>query len=85
TAPATPAPAVPTLEQLEAFDYTQTGIVWPATGTVSAPDLPYFAANGVPTTILASTDLAGAVGVGVGEGVGVEVIVGVGVAVKFAG
>ena len=63
TDPATPAPtttpesptnAVPTLEQLLAWDYTSTTIAWPAENVVAQGDLAAFAAAGLSTTILAS-------------------------------
>ena len=62
---ATPQPeqpaddAVPTLEQLLAWDYTSTTIAWPADNSVAQADLPAFAAVGLTTTLLSSGNVSG--------------------------
>lgn len=54
----TPGPgSVRTLEQLLSWPYTDSGIAWPADNTVTAKDFPVFAASGLDTTILSSTNL----------------------------
>ncbi|UFS58474.1 DUF6049 family protein [Subtercola endophyticus] len=64
---ATPAPtstsspaagALPTFADLTAWNYTRTDIAWPASGTVSTGDLEYFAASGLGTSILSSTNVS---------------------------
>jgi hypothetical protein len=55
TAPAlTP---VPSLADLTAWDYTISGVSWPAAGTVTSGDLGVLAASGTTTAILASGDV----------------------------
>jgi len=57
TPSATPAvPETPTLESLLAWNYTTTGIAWPRDGSVVASDLEAFAAAGLTTTILTSSN-----------------------------
>jgi hypothetical protein len=55
-------PAVPTLEQLTAWDYTTTSIAWPRSGSVVAGDLPFFAQSGLTTSIVDSAQLVPAEG-----------------------
>jgi hypothetical protein len=52
--PPTDAGAVPTLDQLLAWDYTTTSIAWPADNSVAQGDLAAFAGSGLTTTILTS-------------------------------
>ncbi|MCI2956809.1 DUF6049 family protein [Agromyces atrinae] len=61
---ATPAPeddgaeaTVPTTEELVAWDYTRTDLVWPGAGTVALPDLDYFDRAGLTTAILGSANV----------------------------
>jgi hypothetical protein len=56
--PTPPAAAVPTLEQLTAWDYTTTSVAWPRAGTVVSGDIPFFAQSGLTTTIIDSAQLA---------------------------
>ncbi|MEL4319342.1 DUF6049 family protein [Leifsonia sp. YIM 134122] len=66
--PSTEAPTVspsaamptmrPTLADLVSWPYTATNVAWPDAGTVAAPDPAVFAANGLTTTIVSSSDLA---------------------------
>lgn len=68
TAEPTPTPtdaaaSVPTLDQLTSWDYTATDIAWPRSSSAVAGDLPFFAASGLTTTILDSTQVV-AVGTG---------------------
>ncbi|MCU1482619.1 MAG: rane protein [Subtercola sp.] len=61
TPTATPTPAagaLPTFTDLTAWNYTRTDIAWPASGTVSTGDLEYFAASGLGTSILSSTNVS---------------------------
>jgi hypothetical protein len=51
-------PTVPTPETLMAWDYTLTGVAWPSDATVAGNDLDNFAANGLTTTILSSTNVS---------------------------
>ncbi|MET4782828.1 DUF6049 family protein [Glaciihabitans sp. UYNi722] len=51
-------PTVPTPQNVTDWAYTLTGIAWPSDGTVVGPDLDNFAANGLTTTILSSTNLS---------------------------
>lgn len=54
-----PAPdAVPDTNALLAWDYTGTSIAWPRDNTVIANDVPYFAGNGLTTSILSSSNVA---------------------------
>jgi hypothetical protein len=53
----TPSP-VPSLEQLLAWNYTSTSLAWPRDNTTVASDLPFFAANGLNTTILSSSNVS---------------------------
>jgi hypothetical protein len=54
-----PAPdAVPDTNTLLAFDYTGSTIAWPRDNTVAANDVPYFAANGLTSSILSSSNVA---------------------------
>jgi hypothetical protein len=54
-----PAPdAVPDTSALLSWDYTGTSIAWPRDDTVTATDLPYFAANGLTTTIVSSSNVS---------------------------
>ncbi|TFV98286.1 DUF6049 family protein [Leifsonia flava] len=48
----------PTLADLLSWPYTATNVAWPDAGTVAAPDPAVFAANGLTTTIVSSSDLA---------------------------
>ena len=50
--------AVPTLEQLLAWDYTSTAIAWPADNAVAQADLSAFADAGLSTTLLSSGNVA---------------------------
>ncbi|TFC02684.1 hypothetical protein E3O42_07985 [Cryobacterium adonitolivorans] len=50
--------AVPTLDQLLAWDYTSTTIAWPADNAVAQDDLSAFADAGLTTTLLASGNVA---------------------------
>jgi hypothetical protein len=50
--PAPGEPAVPTTEELLAWDYTLEGIAWPSDDTVTSADLDTFAESGLSTTIL---------------------------------
>jgi len=53
-----PTPAgVPTLEQLLSWDYTSTAVAWPRSGAASTADLPFFAASGLTTTIVDSSQV----------------------------
>ena len=57
----TPSPtpdAVPDTSALLQWDYTGTSIAWPRDDTVTAADLPYFAANGLTTTIVSSSNVS---------------------------
>jgi len=49
---------VPTLEELVAWDYTSTSIVWPAENAVAQSDLAAFKAAGLTTAILASGNVS---------------------------
>lgn len=51
------APVLPTTEELLAWDYTRTDIGWPSAGSVAPADLDVFAASGLTTTILSSTNV----------------------------
>ncbi|NQX34839.1 DUF6049 family protein [Herbiconiux sp. VKM Ac-2851] len=63
TASPTPAaPSVPTLEQLTDWDYASTTIAWPRAGSVTAADLPFFAASGYSASIIDSQQLTPASG-----------------------
>lgn len=54
----TPGPATPpTIGELLSWNYTATDIAWPAEGTVTATDLPVFAASGLATTILSGSQV----------------------------
>jgi hypothetical protein len=56
--PTAPALApVPSLADLTAWDYTISGVSWPAAGTVTSGDLGVLAASGTTTAILASGDV----------------------------
>ena len=55
--PGTEEPLLPTLEELTAWDYTTSGVLWPADDTVMASDLPVFAASGGTSTIISSTNV----------------------------
>jgi hypothetical protein len=58
-----PAPdAVPDTSALLAWNYTGTSIAWPRDNTVAPTDLPYFAGNGLTTSILSSSNVAAASG-----------------------
>ncbi|KQQ93204.1 hypothetical protein ASF62_15895 [Leifsonia sp. Leaf325] len=48
----------PTLADLLSWPYTATNVAWPDAGTIAAPDPAVFAANGLTTTIVSSSDLA---------------------------
>ncbi|WP_156366286.1 DUF6049 family protein [Agreia sp. Leaf335] len=59
----TPSPsptpnAVPDTSALLAWNYTGTSIAWPRDNTVAPNDVPYFASNGLTTSILSSTNVA---------------------------
>jgi hypothetical protein len=57
----TPTPderPLPTPAELTAWNYTTTGVVWPADNTVMASDLPVFAASGATSTIVSSDNVA---------------------------
>ncbi|OUE23729.1 DUF6049 family protein [Clavibacter michiganensis] len=57
-APTTPALApVPSLADLTAWDYTISGVSWPAAGTVTSNNLGVLAASGTTTAVLASGDV----------------------------
>jgi hypothetical protein len=49
--------AVPDTSALLAWDYTGTSIAWPRDNTVTPNDLPYFAGNGLTTSILSSSNV----------------------------
>ena len=49
---------VPDTSALLAFDYTGTSIAWPRDNTVASADLPFFAGNGLTTSILSSSNVA---------------------------
>ncbi len=55
-------PAVPTLDDLLAWDYSMGGVVWPLDDTVVASDLETFAAAGLTTTIVSSSNVDPATG-----------------------
>ncbi|MBM7412197.1 hypothetical protein JOE38_002020 [Clavibacter michiganensis] len=56
--PTTPTLApVPSLADLTAWDYTISGVSWPAAGTITSGDLGVLAASGTTTAILASGDV----------------------------
>ena len=55
--PGTDEPTLPTLAELTAWNYTASGVVWPADGTVMATDLPVFAASGATSTIVSSNNV----------------------------
>ncbi|MBF4617949.1 sortase [Clavibacter sp. VKM Ac-2873] len=56
--PTAPALApVPSLADLTAWDYTISGVSWPAAGTVTSGDLGVLAASGTTTAILGSGDV----------------------------
>ncbi|WP_427795264.1 DUF6049 family protein [Clavibacter nebraskensis] len=58
--PTPTAPAlspVPSLADLTAWDYTISGVSWPAAGTITSGDLGVLAASGTTTAILASGDV----------------------------
>lgn len=64
TEPPVQTGTVPTTEELLAWDYTTTGIAWPADNAVAAADLEAFAEAGTTATILSSgnvTDDGGSV------------------------
>lgn len=48
---------VPSLADLTAWDYTISGVSWPAAGTVTSGDMGVLAASGTTTAILASGDV----------------------------
>ena len=50
--------AVPTLDQLLAWDYTTATIAWPAEDTVALSDVAAFATGGLTTTILADGNVS---------------------------
>ena len=52
-------PVLPTTEELLAWDYTLSGIAWPADAAVVPTDPTAFAANGWTTSILGEADLDG--------------------------
>jgi Family of unknown function (DUF6049) len=54
----TEPPAVPSLEQLLAWEYTREDMAWPAPNTVTAAALPVLTASGVRTTILDSDNVS---------------------------
>jgi hypothetical protein len=57
----TPVPtpdAVPDTSALLAWDYTGTSIAWPRDNTVTTADVPFFAANGLTTSILSSSNVS---------------------------
>jgi hypothetical protein len=57
----TPVPtpdAVPDTSALLAWNYTGTSIAWPRDDTVTTPDVPFFAANGLTTSILSSSNVS---------------------------
>ena len=57
---ASQAPAagtLPTFAELTTWNYTRTDIAWPASNTVSGSDLDFFAASGLTTSILSSTNV----------------------------
>ncbi|NYD69592.1 hypothetical protein BJ984_000750 [Herbiconiux flava] len=60
--PTPAAPSVPTLEQLTDWDYASTTIAWPRAGSVTAADLPFFAASGYSASIIDSQQLTPASG-----------------------
>ncbi|MCS5715868.1 DUF6049 family protein [Herbiconiux sp. CPCC 205716] len=62
TSPTPAAPTVPTLEQLTDWDYASTTIAWPRAGSVTAADLPFFAASGYSASIVDSQQLTPASG-----------------------
>jgi hypothetical protein len=51
--------APPSTDQLLAWNYTSTGIAWPAEGTVALSDLGVFAGGGLTTTIVDGSQVAG--------------------------
>lgn len=67
TTPTTPAPEptptptpspVPSLEQLLDWNYSSTSLAWPRDDTSVATDLPFFAASGLSSTILSSSNVS---------------------------
>jgi hypothetical protein len=59
----TPAPvptpdAVPDTSALLAWNYTGTSIAWPRDNTVTTADVPFFASNGLTTSILSSSNVS---------------------------
>ncbi|MBF4635955.1 hypothetical protein ITJ38_16210 [Agreia pratensis] len=57
----TPSPtpnAVPDTSALLAWNYTGTSIAWPRDNTVAPNDVPYFAGNGLTTSILSSSNVS---------------------------
>jgi hypothetical protein len=57
----TPVPvpdAVPDTSALLAWNYTGTSIAWPRDDTVTTADVPFFAANGLTTSILSSSNVS---------------------------
>jgi hypothetical protein len=55
--PGTDERPLPSLAELTAWNYTSSGVVWPADNTVMASDLPVFAASGATSTIVSSTNV----------------------------
>ncbi|MCP2030952.1 hypothetical protein L1277_001043 [Okibacterium sp. HSC-33S16] len=56
----TPTPderPLPSLAELTEWNYTTSGVVWPADNTVMATDLPVFAASGATSTIVSSSNV----------------------------
>ncbi|TIH40878.1 DUF6049 family protein [Subtercola vilae] len=58
----TPSPTpsagqLPSQSDLTSWHYTRTDIAWPQSGTASTADLDFFAASGMPTSILSSDNL----------------------------
>lgn len=49
---------LPTLAELTEWQYTTSGVVWPADDTVMSSDLPVFAASGATSTIVSSGNVS---------------------------
>lgn len=56
TPTSTPGPALPTMDELLAWDYTFTGITWPGEKTVRRADLAPLAAAGLTTMIVSGSN-----------------------------
>lgn len=54
--PGAPKTNLPTTSELLAWNYTLSGVAWPSDGTVRTSDISAFAANGLRTTLLSTSN-----------------------------